>query len=392
MSKNSYAKVIDLIEGWEEEQIDFVIALCEQNSYTFNTKGNDCISSLILERLEGIFPIHHITEQDNVGDHHILRTRDEGDAVYLLGHTDTVFPPDHPFQVCHKDGLWLNGPGTADMKGGLAVMVYALKALKHAECLEPLNLTMILGGDEENGSVTSCKIYEDERKRASACLVGECAGENGQIVVSRNGKAGGRVECRGLDSHVSTVSDDKASAILELAHKVIAFESLNDTFPNVRVNVGQFEGGLGPSTVSANAHFLFDLRWQDEKHYPPLLERAQKIVSQSEQPNCSSHLEILNHRPAMPLNRKTEKILIQLRKVAEEMGQDIFTEHRRGTSDGNYFGALGIGTLDGFGPIGVGDHTPNERIWIPSLKSRTALLALFLLNQEDLKCSGNNSF
>lgn len=380
MSHNSPAKIIELVEEWEDEQVDFVISLCEQNSYTFNTKGNDRVSSLILEELEDIFPIHHIIEQDRVGDHHILRTKDEGKAVYLLGHTDTVFPPDHPFQTCKRDGQWLNGPGTADMKGGLAVLVYALKALKQAECLEHLNFAMILGGDEENGSPTSRRIYEEERDRSVACIVGECAGENGEIVISRNGKAGGRLECRGLDRHVSSATGEKASAILELAHKVIFFESLNDSFPDVRVNVGQIEGGLGPSTIPGSAHFLFDLRWQDEKHYPPLLEKVQKVVSQSHQPRCSSHLEILNFRPAMPFNEETKKLLIRLKQVARELGQDISTEHRRGTSDGNFFGTKDIATLDGFGPIGVDDHTPGERIWIPTLKTRTILLALFLLS------------
>jgi glutamate carboxypeptidase len=380
MPQNSPAKIIDLIEGWEEEQIDFMISLCEQNSYTFNTKGNDHVSSLILDKLEDIFPIHHIIRQDTVGDHHILRSKEEGKAVYLLGHTDTVFPLDHPFQSCKRDGQWLRGPGTADMKGGLAVLVYALKALKKAECLEHLNVTLILGGDEENGSPTSRKIYEEEREKASVCLVAECAGENGEIVISRNGKAGGKLECRGQDRHVSMITHTKASAILELAYKVIAFESLKDTFPGVRVNVGRIEGGLGPSTIPGNAWFLFDLRWKDEKHHASLLERVQKIVSQNEQPHCSTHLEILNHRPAMPLNKKTELLLSRLKRVAGEIGQDIFTEHRRGTSDGNYFGAAGIATLDGFGPIGVDDHTPNERIWIPSLKARTILLAHFLLN------------
>lgn len=392
MPQNASARIADLIEGKEDEQREFLIALCKQNSYTFNTQGNDRVSSLILEKLGGVFPFHHLIKQERVGDHHILRSGKEGKAVHLLGHTDTVFPPDHPFKTCKRDGEWLHGPGTADMKGGLAVMVYALKALKEAGAMEDFSICMILGGDEENGSPTSRKIYEEERERAIVCLVGECAGENGEIVVSRNGKAGGMLECSGLDRHVSAVANEKASAILELAYKVIAFESLNDSYPDIRVNVGRIEGGLGPSTIPGNAHFLFDLRWQDETHYPALLERIQEIASQNEQAGCATHLEILNYRPAMPLNTKTEFLLHRLKETARELGQKINTEHRRGTSDGNFFGSSGVPTLDGFGPIGIDDHTPNERIWIPSLKTRTILLAFFLLDLKHILVSDQNFF
>jgi len=384
MLRNPSTRILDLIEGWEEEQIEFLIGLCEQNSYTLNTQGNDRVASMILEKLEDIFAVHCISEQDRVGDHHILRSREEGKAIYLLGHTDTVFPQEHPFQSCKKDGDWLHGPGTADMKGGLAVLVYALKALKKAGGMEDMSISIILGGDEENGSPTSRKIYEEEREKAIVCLVGECAGENGEIVVSRNGKAGGRLECRGLDSHVSSVAAKKSSAILELAHKVIAFEALNDTHSDIRVNVGRIEGGLGPSTIPGHAHFWFDLRWQDEKIYPDLLERVNKIATHNEQSGCTTYLEILNYRPAMPVNTTTQLLLSRLEEVARELGQKITTEHRRGTSDGNFFGSVEIPTLDGFGPIGIDDHTHNERIWIPSLKTRTILLALFLLHLKDL--------
>jgi glutamate carboxypeptidase len=379
MSTDEQSRILDLIEGWKEEQLDFLIALCEQNSYTFHKQGTDHVTAMILEQLKNVFSTHRIVEQTEVGDHHLLKTRDEGKAIYLLGHADTVFPPEHPFQTCRRKGSWLNGPGTADMKGGLAVMIYALKAAQEAGALDSLNVALIIGADEENGSVTSRDLYESERAHARVCLVGECAGENGEFVASRNGKAGGRLICTGRDRHVGSTSEEKASAILEIAHKAIAFESVNDAFPGWRVNVGRIEGGLGPGTVPAHASFLFDLRWEKEEHFALLLGKIQEMVSRSEQPQCASELTILNHRPAMPSDEKTEILISLLRRAAGAIGQEISTEHRRGTSDGNFFGTGGVPTLDGFGPIGIDDHTPEERIFIPSLKSRTALLASLLL-------------
>ncbi len=373
-------KVLELISGREEEQMDFLTTLCEQNSYSYNKQGSDRVSALVCEKLEDILPIRRVVHQKEVGNLHILKTRKKGKSVYLLGHTDTVFPPDHPFQKCRREGEWLYGPGTADMKGGLAVMVYALRALKDAGGYVFPNITMILGADEEIGSASSSLIYEQESKKAWLCLVGECAGKKGEIVVSRNGKVGGRMETLGHDSHVGSATLEKSSAILELAHKVVAFESLDGLFPGVRANVGRIEGGLGPGTIPARAFFLFDLRWQKEEHHTLLTDKVQKIASTRKNPLCTSQAIILNHRPAMPPNQETDKFMFRLAGIAEELGQNVPTEHRYGTSDGNFFGAEGVPTLDGFGPIGLYDHTTKERILIASLKARTALLALFLLD------------
>ena len=374
------AEVLEMIRRQAEEQVGFLITICEINSYTCNKNGTDTVSRLIVDNLEGILPDHRISGQTEVGDHHILGSGKEGKAVYLLGHTDTVFPPDHPFQTCRRKGEWLYGPGTADMKGGLAVMVYALRALHETGLIEPLNLTLILGSDEEKGAATSRMIYEEERGNARACLVGECAGSNGEIVTSRNGKAGGRLECTGVDRHVGSGKGDKASAILELAHQTIAMESLNGLMPGVKVNVGRIEGGLGPATVASGAECLIDLRWEEEEHYLVLLEQMKQISSRRHQAGASSRFTLLNHRPAMRAGPGTEDLFQRLQRVAARLGQKIAPSHRYGTSDGNFFGAAGVPTLDGFGPVGEKDHTEAERVKIASLHERTALLALFLLD------------
>lgn len=370
--------IVSFVNEHSPEQVDFVVDLCNENSYTHNPEGTNRVARMVLGCLEGIFRHHEVVEETEVGNHHILRTRLGSRAIYLLGHTDTVFPPDHQFQECKREGDWLRGPGAGDMKGGLAVIVYALKALAKVGLLDDLSLSLILGGDEEIGSVTSHSIYERERENAVACLVAECAGLEGEVVVSRNGKAGFRLDCFGEDLHVARVSDRKTSAILEIAHKIVALEALNGCYPGVTVNVGTVEGGLGPCTVPAHAACLVDLRWQDEKHREGLLKKAHRISAEVSQSGCRCEITILNHRPAMPLSSETAKMLRSLEETSKSLGIGVRTEHRRGTSDANYFGSAGIPTLDGLGPICHDDHTPNERILIPSLAARTSLVALFL--------------
>jgi glutamate carboxypeptidase len=371
-------QILAFVEEHSDEELRFVIDLCNENSYTYNPRGTNRVAGVVLERLSGIFPHHKVVRQADVGDHHILRTRPGSQAIYLLGHMDTVFPPDHPFQKCRLEGDWLAGPGTGDMKGGLAIIVYALKALKQSGLTDRLSITLILGSDEETGAATSEAVYEREKSKAAACMVAECAGPRGEVVVSRNGKAGGCLECFGQEIHVGDVGEEKSSAILELAHKIVALESLNGRYPGASVNVGKVEGGLGPCTVPGSASCLFDMRWVDEKHYEMLLTEARSISEGMGPHGTKCKLVILNHRPAMPQIEGTRRMFEALRLVADSLGMSIGTEHRRGTSDANYFGAAGVPTLDGFGPVCHDDHTERERILVSSLLGRTCLLAVFL--------------
>jgi glutamate carboxypeptidase len=372
--------ILSFVESHSQEQLEFVIDLCNQNSYTYNKQGTDRVAEMVLHHLAPLLPYHDIVEQKEVGCHHILRNHETGHAIYLVGHLDTVFAPDHEFRACRVEGEFLHGPGTNDMKGGIGVIVYALKALHQIDVLENMNLTVILNSDEEIGSVTSLPVFEEERKHASACLVAECAGLNGEIVLSRNGKIGARIDSYGEDCHISTVTDKKASAVLELSHQIIALESLNAFLPGVGINVGKITGGLGSSTIAGHASAHVDIRWINEEHRAVLLEAIDRSLSGHSQPGCRSEFTVLNSRPAMPCNNKTEELFKRIQETARGLGQVISSEHRRGTSDANVFGAFGIPTVDGLGPVGQGDHTANEHIEIAGLNRRTALLANVLID------------
>ena len=379
---NKYFKAIDdFIDTRAQDQIRFLIDLCNQNSHTYNKQGVDSVADSILRQLNGIFPHHVVKKEKKLGDHHFFKTstKENNKAIYLIGHIDTVFPADHPFQSCGLEGDRLIGPGTADMKGGIAVFVYALKALAESGILNKLNLTLLLNSDEEIGSEFSSKIFMAERDKAAVCLCGECAGPQSEIVVSRNGKMRARLDCWGQDRHVSEITGKKASAILELSHKVIALESLNGFRPGLRVNVGRIEGGLGPGTVPAQAGCLIDLRWREETYIQAVMDKIQSEIIRPVQPGCRCEFKILNSRPAMPENKENMELFQILLKAAAGLGQSLNSCHRQGTSDVNFFGAAGVPSLDGFGPIGFNDHTPQEYILIPSLKERTLLLSHFLV-------------
>jgi glutamate carboxypeptidase len=378
-------RVISLSEHYAREQLDFVIDICNQNSYSYHKKGVDRVAEMIIGALGGILPQHEIRKQGQPGDHHLLRTspaaQTSARAIYLVGHMDTVFPPDHPFQECRLQEDLLNGPGTGDMKGGLAVFVYALKILSDLDLLDRLKLVLILNSDEEIGSISSRSVFLEEREKAMICLVAECAGLQNEIVVSRNGKMAALVKSLGQGSHVGRSASGKSSALLEMAHKIIELESLNGCLPGVSINVGKITaGGLGVSTVPGEASFLTDIRWEHEAHKEALLSKIETILAAPSHPGCRSEFEIVNSRPAMPAsNNPNDELVRMIRRVGRSLGQEITLEHRRGTSDANFFGSSGVPTLDGLGPISDKDHTPEEFIRVSSLKERTALVTLFLL-------------
>jgi len=372
-------KATRFIQAHAAEQLQFVIDLSRQNSFSHNKAGTDAVAEMVLEKIGGLFPCHRVVEQPEVGNLHLLSTVEDGKSIYLLGHLDTVFPPDHPFKECWVEGDELHGPGCGDMKAGVATIVYSALALQEAGILESIPLTVVLGGDEEIGAVTSRPVYEEERKKALACLVVEGAGVNREIVVSRNGKIGARVDSRGRDQHVGAIDLEKASAVLELAHKTIGLEGLNGEFPGARINVGKVEGGLGPATIPAEASALIDIRWEDQSVRDDLVSRLEEVVGREDLPGCSSELTVMNERSAWPWTEGTQRLADLIKGVSAELGHPIEQEHRLGTSDSNFFGCAGVPTVDGLGPICKGYHTPQEFVYISSIAERTALVACSLM-------------
>ena len=369
-------KILHFTETQADEQLQFIIDLSHQNSYSWHKAGTDLVAGMVLEKIEGLFPIHREVEQTRVGNLHLLTNVAAGEkSIYVLAHMDTVFPPDHSFRECWVEGDRLHGPGTGDMKAGVATVVYAVLALKEAGILDDIPLTVILGGDEEVGAVTSRPIYEEEREKALACLVVEGAGLEGEVVLSRYGKIGAKLECRGQDQHVGAVNLEKASAILELAHKTIGFEGLNGVVPGARLNIGKIEGGLGPATIPASATGHLDIRWKEQEHRDLLVEKIQEVVNREDLPGCCSEFIILNERSAWPPTEGTQRLADLVRDAGAEIGQEIGQEHRMGTSDSNFFGCAGVPTVDGIGPICKGYHTAEEFVYISSIPKRTALLA-----------------
>jgi len=362
----------------DQELFRFLRELVLEQSFSRNKAGVDRVGRLIVREMAEL-PLHcSRVEQSELGDHLLFHSPACGAGrrpILLVGHMDTVFPPDSGFDGYREDDGRVFGPGVIDMKGGLATAVFALKALHHCGLLEQIPLTLICNSDEEIGSPTSAGIITREAEESLFGLVFECGGLNGEAVTGRKGKIGYALEVSGRAGHAAFAGTAKASAILELAHKVIAIERLNDPDRQLVVNVGTIRGGIGPNTVPEHAAAQIDIRYLTATDGQDCDLALRRIATDCRTAGTRGALTATSSRPPMVQTVANGRLFDCIRRQAEDLGLPFLAELRSGVSDANTIAAAGIPVVDGLGPIGDCDHSRNEYMLRESLPQRTLLAA-----------------
>lgn len=341
-----------------------------------NKPGVDRVADRIRREMESDGFDCDIIAQSDLGNHLIARMRPAaGDALPILitGHTDTVFPEDTGFNFYKEDDSRCYGPGVADMKGGLVVGIFALKALAHAGIRVPV--TFVFNSDEEIGSPSSRDLILEEAKKSRAAFVLEAGGLNHEIVTGRKGNFSARISVEGEAGHAAFAGRDKASAVLELARKTIAIEALNQPDKGISANVGTVTGGIGPNTVAQHARAALDFRFLTDRDRTGLETRLRDIVKDNTVPRTTAGIEIVSQRPAMPQTEANQSLFHQIAGIGKELNIPVVPELRQGVSDANIIALAGIPVIDGLGPMGAKDHSADEYIIKDSLFFRTRLLA-----------------
>jgi glutamate carboxypeptidase len=315
-----------------------------------------------------------------------------GPRVLLIGHLDTVFDPgtaaDRPFSI-DASGI-ARGPGVTDMKSGLLAGLYAIQALRSlggaAEAGDgPLpfaSLTFVANPDEEIGSPASTPIIAELARATDVCLVLECARANGDIVSSRKGNLGLRLTVHGRAAHAGVEPEKGRSAILAAANLTTALHGLNGRWPGVTVNVGVVAGGTRPNVVAERTVLEVDVRAVARA----ALEAAEVEISRLAAdgatlgvPDVTVALaEMGRHWPMERLERSGRLVELAI-ALAGRLGFELHDAATGGASDANTTAGLGVPTIDGLGPVGGLDHSPDEYLEVASIEPRTALLAGLLL-------------
>lgn len=336
----------------------------------------DRMGALLAAKFEGAGGRAQVHRTEEFGDNIQIdfAGRNKIKPVLLLGHFDTVYPlgtlEKMPCRVV-KDRL--HGPGTLDMKSGIALMLFAIEALQAWHGGLPRPVTVFLVSDEEVGSHSSRAITESLAKKSAGVLVLEPAAARGAVKTARKGVGEYSIRVQGVASHAGLDPGKGHSAIVELAHQITSVWKMNDLAKGISANPGIIRGGTRTNVIAAEAEVDIDVR---------IRKRAQAVALNRKLRGLKVHdkycrLTIEGGINRMPMERNAGVIALykKAQAVAQQIGWRLEEAAVGGGSDGNFTAGLGIPTLDGMGGAGEGAHATHEHILISELPRRGLLLA-----------------
>ena len=315
------------------------------------------------------------------GKHLHLTVRPEAPLQLLLtGHMDTVFGPDHAFQETRwiENGV-LNGPGVADMKGGIAVMLAALKAVEASPAAGRIGYEVVINSDEEVGSLSSAALLEQAARGKAAALTYEPAAlPDGTLAGARPGSGNFALVVRGRSAHAGRNPEDGRNALLAAAD--LALHLAAGRYPGLSVNPSRIDGGSPSNVVPDLAILRVNLRPRtadDEDRARDLIDTAVTAIAAEHDVAIEVHGGF--GRPPKPLTPKAEALFSLVRQAGADLGQSIAWQPSGGVCDGNNIAACGVPVVDTMGVRGGKIHSLEEFLIAESLPERAALSALTIL-------------
>lgn len=382
----------------QQQMLDFTVALAEINSGSFNIAGLEDVATLLCSEMAALdceqisMPVapyqiinqHGETVEYPLGD--VLRFWKRPHApvqVLIMGHMDTVYSPEHRLQrTTQLGGDLLNGPGVTDMKGGLAVLIWALKAFEQLPQAANLGWEVLLNSDEEIGSPGSAEIIAYRAKQHQVGFIFEPAmDEIGTLAGARKGSGTFTLVMRGKAAHAGRSFNEGRNAICKMAEVITRINALNGTRDGVTINIGFVHGGEAVNVVpdccicrlNVRVPHLSDADW---------MQNELNTILQEFNITHDYKLELYGgfHRQPKEITSTNEALYKLVQSVGATLGQKLTWEPSGGCSDGNNLSAVGLPNVDTLGVRGGKIHSDQEFMLIPSLVERAKLFTQILVH------------
>ena len=314
------------------------------------------------------------------GRHLVVRVRPQAARRFLLtGHMDTVFAADDAFQaLTWHDGETLNGPGVADMKGGLAVILAALRAFEASPAAAAIGYDVLVNSDEETGSLSSAALIAELAQGKAAALTYEpSALPDGTLAGARGGSGNFSAVVTGRAAHAGRNPGWGRNAIVAAADLALRLKAMESA--SLSINPARIEGGGANNVVPDHAILRFNIRPRetlDAERFDHAIYGVCRDVELEHEVTVRLHGGIT--RPPKPLTPAAEALFGLVRDCGAALGQSIAWQPSGGVCDGNNIAAVGVPVVDTMGVRGGAIHSDEEYLIVPSLAERAALSAVVL--------------
>lgn len=365
-------KALAWIDRENEKSLELLAKWASINSWSKNSEGLAKMAEVLKEAFS---PLADTTQI--LGNSLLFEKRDP--KILLGGHMDTVFPSNFPVRRS-RDALF--GPGVADMKGGLLVLLLALSAFERFRGDLDLGWRVLINSDEEMGSPSSENDWKRLASLSECALLFEPAYPDGAFVDSRKGSYTASVVVKGTPAHVGRDFEKGKSAVIALSQWINKAHLLN--YPDTTLNIAALSSSSAINIIPEVAGCTFNVRsFHDLEGFKTDIEQISKQIEEKEGVKISLIPE--GSKPPKPWTDNTAALFEQVKACALKLNIPFQTRPSGGLCDGNFIAGMNVPCIDTLGVVGGGLHTPEEYMVTKSLAERAKLTCLFLFEYANHK-------
>lgn len=365
-------------QSQKQDMVGFLKTIVQMESPSDNKKAVDACSSFVVKEMEKEGASVTCFPQEKIGNIYLVSypsPYEKEESILILTHIDTVFPvgriKEMPFRR-EKEKIY--GPGVLDMKAGLVMSLFSLKAINSFNLQTKKNIFLLINSAEEISSEDSYQVIREWARKASCVLCLEPALPGGALKIQRKGRMVVRMTTTGKAAHAGT-PDKGINAIEELIFQLEKIKKIRNS-QGTTFNIGTIQGGEKINIVPEKAQAYLDIRFWKSSQKQNILRSFRQLnpVHRS----ASIHWKVESSTPPMEKSEESEKLFFRVQKLAQSLGLSLEAGKTGGGSDASIASSLGIPTLDGLGPDGKGIHSIDEHLILPSLLERSSLLTKIL--------------